>query len=525
MFSKTINQFLGHYLGHNGNELELASIPFHFSSSFLAVAITWATWRFWKFTLKPALYPEDPKEYPYFIPGQAPAFLRDSQSLFKRAREYFGNTREPFAITIMGQQIYVVTNPEDLPTLYKSTSTLTFDGFIKDFFKKEGVTPEAIEIMFTKQAKSQKKVLAHAGEDFFKQQLQPGGHLQPLFNSIQMKISEVIQWDKLSQKAVISTIQSTKKVSLLAFCHEMLVKPVSTAVFGNVLYEVEPNLSEIYRKFDDNSWKMNYELPRLVAPDVYDAKDEIRSVMLRYIQLPSERRSDAAWILHALENELRGAGISEEDIASFFFGPFWTINGNAYKHLFWVLSYILFDSALHKSILTEVEPAVAVGLEGLDSRLEACPRLVATYEEVLRMNTSSVTVRDVLADTKMGKVILRKGAKVFAPTRQLHFDPLAFGTNVDQFDPERFLRNKKLNKSNSFRPFGGGITHCPGRWLAMKEILVCVALVLSRFEVELDGAKNGSEAQPFPKVDTTMLALGVLPPKKGEDVLVSLRQK
>lgn len=224
----------------------------------------------------------------------------------------------------MGQRIYIITNPDDLPTLYRSTSTLTFDGFIKDFFKKEGVTPEAVNIMFTKQAKRQKKVLAHAGEDFFRQQLQPGGHLQPLFNSIQAKISDYIGWDNISPKTVISTSGSTKTVSLLGFCHEVLVKPVSTAVFGNVLYEVEPGLSDIFRKFDDNSWKMNYELPRLVAPDVYNAKDEIRSAMLKYIKLPVDSRRDAAWIIHALEDELRGGGISEEDIASFFFGPFWT---------------------------------------------------------------------------------------------------------------------------------------------------------------------------------------------------------
>ncbi|CAD6443829.1 ae91acf7-4b42-46dd-ac2d-e25e7ccb4953 [Sclerotinia trifoliorum] len=127
------------------------------------------------------------------------------------------------------------------------------------------------------QAKSQKKLLAHAGEDFFKQQLQPGGHLQPLFNTIQMKTSKSIQWNQLSPKTIISTKENTKRISLLAFCHEVLVKPVSTAVFGNILYEVQPNLSAIFRKFDDNSWKMNYEFPRFVAPDVYDAKDEIPS--------------------------------------------------------------------------------------------------------------------------------------------------------------------------------------------------------------------------------------------------------
>ncbi|RAL64705.1 hypothetical protein DID88_001736 [Monilinia fructigena] len=179
--------------------------------------------------------------------------------------------------------------------------------------------------MFTNQAKRQKKVLAYSGEDFFKQPLQPGGSLHPLFNSIKLKISKFIQRDKMSHKTVISTLESTKKISLLALCHDVLVKPVSATVFGNVLYNVEPDLSDIFRKFDDNSWKMNYELPRLVAPGVYDAKDEIRSVIPRYLQLPGESRGDAAWIIHALKYELGvgSAGIGEEDIALFFFGPFW----------------------------------------------------------------------------------------------------------------------------------------------------------------------------------------------------------
>jgi cytochrome P450 len=189
------------------------------------------------------------------------------------------------------------------------------------------------------------------------------------------------------------------------------------------------------------------------------------------------------------------------------------------------LSYIFFDHTLHAAVSAEVEPAVAAGLEGLDGRLEKCPRLLAVYEEVLRINTSSVTVRDVMADTKIGNVILKKGGKVFAPTRQLHFDPLIFGDNVDEFDPERFLRNEGLNKSDSYRPFGGGITHCPGRWLAMKEILLCVALIVSRFDVKLLGTGSGPEAQAFPKVDTTMLALGVLPPLKGEDVHLVFTKK
>jgi len=67
---------------------------------------------------------------------------------------------------------------------------------VNDFFKKEGVTAEAVHIMFSKKARSQKKVLAHAGENFFKKQLQPGGQLQPLFNSIEAKINYCIKVGK-----------------------------------------------------------------------------------------------------------------------------------------------------------------------------------------------------------------------------------------------------------------------------------------------------------------------------------------
>jgi hypothetical protein len=41
--------------------------------------LTYLTWRFWRFTLSPMLYPNDPREFPYWIPCKN--LLRSSSSM------------------------------------------------------------------------------------------------------------------------------------------------------------------------------------------------------------------------------------------------------------------------------------------------------------------------------------------------------------------------------------------------------------------------------------------------------------
>ena len=83
-----------------------------------------------------------------------------------------------------------------------------------------------------------------------------------------------------------------------------------------------------------------------------------------------------------------------------------------------------------------------------------------------------------------------------------------------------------MKKSASYKPFGGGVNYCPGRFLAKQEMLVFVALVLNRFEVGVADVGKGGEKvageQFFTKLDMATPALGVNGPVKGEDVFISL---
>lgn len=95
---------------------------------------------------------------------------------------------------------------------------------------------------------------------------------------------------------------------------------------------------------------------------------------------------------------------------------------------------------------------------------------------------------------------VRKGTEVLVPYRQLHFDDRTFGKAPEYFDSDCFLDKNDLSRSSNFRPFGGGTTYCPGRFVAKREVLTFVALVLERFDVVVAEQENGGTA-PFPQIE------------------------
>ena len=115
---------------------------------------------------------------------------------------------------------------------------------------------------------------------------------------------------------------------------------------------------------------------------------------------------------------------------------------------------------------------------------------------------------------------------MLVPCRQLHFDTAIFGSDAASFSPERFLKRKELGRSLSFRPFGGGTTYCPGRFLAQREVYVFVALFVMRFDVMIagEGVGKGFESA-FPKIEEMKPCLGIMGPAEGEDVKVVVQRR
>lgn len=131
------------------------------------------------------------------------------------------------------------------------------------------------------------------------------------------------------------------------------------------------------------------------------------------------------------------------------------------------------------------------------TRLEKdCPTLFACYRECLRMYADAVGNRRVLRDTTLRdpvsgrEYLLRKGTNVQWAARLLHHLEPAWGEDVREFRPERWLHPTSLEEKKrraAMIPFGGGRHLCPGRFWAQAENLGVVAAVALGFEVQ--GAK------------------------------------
>ncbi|ROV93123.1 hypothetical protein VSDG_07346 [Cytospora chrysosperma] len=282
---------------------------------FVAATVLYPSWRLWRFTIEPALNPTAPKPFPYLLPflGHVVPMSNNSSKVFTRGREYFGDTREVFSLTVMGEDMYIVTSPTDVLSVYRETKKLDFDGFVKEIMKDFGCTEDTVTKMFD--------------ADFLE------------------KINDMLRWDRISGQSVKTFTENSKTVSLWKWCGEVLVHAATKTFFGEAIYRVAPYVVSDFFTFDDN---------------------------------------------------------------------------------------------------------------------------------------------------------------------------------VDQFDPRRFLNDKSLLRSTSWRSFGGASTHCPGRFLARREVYMFVAIVLFRFDIKVVPAPR-EETPRFPRVDEAIPAGGLLPPVAGDDVFVEVR--
>ena len=134
-------------------------------------------------------------------------------------------------------------------------------------------------------------------------------------------------------------------------------------------------------------------------------------------------------------------------------------------------------------------------IEMMDSLvyLEACA------SETMRLKPVAPFVPlQALRDTQVGDVAVARGTIIWGvmrhdSVREPHF------TNPDAFQPERWLADAPNPLSTEAKraamPFGSGPRMCPGRYLALLEMKMAMAMLLSSFEIEAIDTPDGKPAQ------------------------------
>jgi cytochrome P450 len=202
----------------------------------------------------------------------------------------------------------------------------------------------------------------------------------------------------------------------------------------------------------------------------------------------AERRSagveheDLLGILLGARDET-GDGMSDEYVHDEVITLFLTGQETSAVTLSWAVALL----AQHPEFQEEAAAEIAYVTNGREMMAEDYPCLKflnAVVQETVRLYPPLWSLgRTTLRDTMVGDLPIRKGTDVWIPIRQIHRDVRWF-SEPDSFNPYRWNDCARRPKFSYF-PFGGGQRSCVAQHFAMAELVLGLAVLLSRFRFRL----------------------------------------
>ncbi|KAL8835941.1 MAG: hypothetical protein Q9176_006625 [Flavoplaca citrina] len=467
-----------------------------------------------------------------FLPPQrskgATVLASVSHNLIEKGLDYIGRTYEPFALQVGPEMLYIITAPKDVAEVFKKVDVLGWDGHLNQIFLNFGMNPESLRQAWIKPNHADARYLAvnpqHLSlirlvERIYAQQLLPGAHMDEIGASFKTALLAAFRLSNL-EIARVRAGDGSKKFSLRTLCQYTLLEAGIQSFFGKSVMEMDQDIIPNLLAFTDNAWMLFYGLPSFLASAVLNPQNRVLETFQRFAHLPEHQRKDQSWSIQQVLIAQECVGMDSRSKACMLVMILWAANSNVNNAAFWVLAHILFDERLREGVKEEVNTAWES--EHLDVKFLCAnsPMLDGTFHECLRLAAGAMMGRKVLATTRIGDKILKPGGTVLVPSRQLHSNTNVWGSDHEHFCEARFAKNPSLTRHSSYRPFGGGVSLCPGRKLAREQVFTMVAILLHRFDVRLSQEKK----QEFPRLNVSTPALGVTGPAKDTDVYVELNR-
>ena len=230
---------------------------------------------------------------------------------------------------------------------------------------------------------------------------------------------------------------------------------------------------------------------------------------------------------------------------------------NTVPATFWLICRIFEDPELLSEVRAEIEQCIDAGqgnrrILNVAKLQTQCPLFSSAFLETLRTTSPLNTYRFIREDTIVTNnstdqsFLLKKGNLVQHASTVLHSRTSVWGDDPDSFYVGRFLpvvkraqagsglEGKPMDPaspfrdtkgkmySGSFRPFGGGIHLCPGRFFAQTSILSGAALVIVAYDMESEPGTGKYIPPPFKNAKGFMF-LSIIKPDR--DVEVQLKRR
>ena len=419
-----------------------------------------------------------PGPYPWL--GSAIAFGSDLSALLAANRRAHGDV---FTLIVAGKRITFVLDPLDFPEVLRRVDDLSFSALANDIGIQAFDYSRATEVPAVEDG-------IHA---LYSAHLK-ATRLAPLSDSFAAHLDHTL---------AAATPPGWTTRSLFEFVDHVVFAAGTDALFG--AGTADPAVLAAFRRLDAAFPLLAAGVPARLLPGVHRAR---RFLATRVGPLRSDAsefiaRRDAMFLTH----------VDARDRDHLQLGLLWAAQANTIPAAFWTLAHVLADPAARDDLRAEIDPLLTAS-GGLCTReqLRAMTRLDSAVSEALRLATNSLTMRLVLRPTVLelasGRWSLRQGDRLCIAPALTHRDPALFPEpdryRHDRFIGAQFVKNGK-KVGLAFMPYGGGVSMCPGRYLAHEEVKHLVARVLHRLDVEPLG--------PLPALDGRRAGLGVLPPR------------
>lgn len=166
-----------------------------------------------------------------------------------------------------------------------------------------------------------------------------------------------------------------------------------------------------------------------------------------------------------------------------------TGSGSTSITLTWILSLLLNHPNVLKKAQEELDTHVGKHKWVQESDIRNLKYLEAIIKETLRLYPPAplTGIREAMQDCKVGGYHVPKGTRLLINIWKIQRDPQIWGTNPNDFEPERFLKDHKdvEFKGGNFEyfPFSYGRRSCPGMTFGLQVVSLALARLLHGFNV------------------------------------------
>ncbi len=211
-----------------------------------------------------------------------------------------------------------------------------------------------------------------------------------------------------------------------------------------------------------------------------------------------------------------GSGIDDEQVAGNVFTMLLAGEDTTANTLAWMVDLLWRNPAALARATEEVRRVIAVSASAdFDASMEQLAELdfvEACIHETMRLKPVAPLIGlQALRDTVVGDVLVEKDTVIINVMRRDSVSD-THTPRAASFEPQRWLDDGSVNPAathpkRTSMPFGAGPRICPGRYMAMLEMKLAMAVLLSRFDIQMVDTADGMPARE--KLSLAMAPVGL----------------